>query len=149
MAIHTLPDDFKELLKLFNKHRVEYLLIGGYAVAHYGYVRATQDLDLWISIASTNAAKTVQALIEFGFEPSALTEDLFLQPHRVIRMGVPPLRIEILTTISGVQFDLSYERRKEVLIEGIPIPIIDLEDLKANKKASGRHSDLNDLENLL
>lgn len=148
MAIHTLPDDFKELLKLFNKHRVEYLLIGGYAVAHYGYVRATQDMDLWINNVSSNAVKTVQALIEFGFKPTTLTEDLFLQPHRVIRMGVPPLRIEILTTISGVQFDACYERRKKVVIDGVSIPIIDIEDLKANKKAAGRHSDLNDLENL-
>jgi hypothetical protein len=106
-------------------------------------------MDLWISILSSNAAKIIQALIEFGFEPSALTENLFLQPHRVIRMGVPPLRIEILTTISGVKFESCYERRKEIMIEGIPVPIIDLEDLKANKKAAGRHSDLNDLENLL
>ncbi|MBL7995122.1 nucleotidyltransferase [bacterium] len=149
MAIHILPDDFKELLKLFNKHRVKYLLIGGYAVAHYGYVRATQDMDLWISIVSSNAAKTVKALVEFGFDSSALSEDIFLKPHQVIRMGVPPLRIEILTTISGVQFDLCYERRKEISIEGILIPIIDVEDLKVNKKAAGRHSDLNDLENLV
>lgn len=77
MAIHILPDDFKELLRLFNKHRVEYLLIGGYAVAHYGYVRATQDMDLWISIVSSNAAKTVQALIEFGFDSSSLTDNIF------------------------------------------------------------------------
>ncbi len=144
----ALPQDFKEFIALLNKHNVEYLLIGGYAVAYYGFIRATNDMDVWILISPENAHKTHNALIEFGFDMPDLTDEMFLQEHQIIRMGVPPMRLEILTTISGVTFYECYKNRNTEIIDGIPVNLINLEHLKINKKASGRLKDLNDLENL-
>ena len=143
-----LPPDFKEFLKLLNLYQVEYLLIGGYAVAYHGYPRATGDMDIWIAIAPENAAKIVEVLREFGFSVPELSSELFLQQNRVIRMGVPPLRLEILTTISGVSFSECFAERVVDLIDEVEINLISLRHLKLNKQASGRLKDLSDLENL-
>ena len=143
-----LPKDFKELLQLLNSKKIEYLVVGGYAVALYGYPRATGDMDIWIAISKDNAHKTVEALKEFGFDAPELTEELFLEKEKNIRMGNPPLRIEILTSIDGVEFTECYGNKKTVTIDDIDINFISLEDLKKNKKASGRYQDLADLENL-
>ena len=148
MAMIQLPPDFKEFLKLLNKHKVEYLLVGGYAVGYYGYPRATADMDIWIAVKPINAKKIVTALNEFGFDAPELTTDLFLEENKIIRMGVPPVRLEIITSISGVDFDSCYQQKKHGKIDGIEVNIIDLENLRKNKKASGRYKDLNDLENL-
>jgi hypothetical protein len=143
-----LPPDFKDFLKLLNLRQVEYLLIGGYAVSYYGYPRATGDMDVWIGINPQNAAKVVEVLKEFGFNVPNLSVDLFLQENKVIRMGIPPLRLELLTTISGVEFADSFEEKLVTEIDGIEVNLISLKHLKLNKKASGRFKDLNDLENL-
>jgi len=143
-----LPKDFKELLQLLNSKKIEYLVVGGYAVAVYGYPRATGDMDIWIAISEDNAQKIVEALKEFGFNTPQLNEELFLEKGKNIRMGNPPLRIEILTSIDGVKFAECYGNKKTVTIDDIDINFISLEDLKKNKKASGRHQDLADLENL-
>ena len=143
-----LPKDFKELLQLLNSKKVEYLVVGGYAVALYGYPRATGDMDIWIALSKDNAHKTVEALKEFGFNTPQLTEELFLEKEKNIRMGNPPLRIEILTSIDGVEFTECYRSKNTVTIDDIIINFISLEDLKKNKKASGRHQDLADIENL-
>jgi len=143
-----LPKDFKELLQLLNSKRVEYLVVGGYAVALYGYPRATGDMDIWIAMSEDNAHKTVEALREFGFSTPELKEELFLEKEKNIRLGNPPLRIEILTSIDGVEFTECYANKKAVTIDDIDINFISLEDLKKNKKASGRYQDLADLENL-
>ncbi len=148
MATPALASDFKEFLKLLNSNHVEYLLIGGYAVGIHGYIRATNDLDIWVNISQQNAAKIEKALREFGFTPAALTVDLFLARNNMIRMGLPPIRIEILTTISGVEFEPCYGEREMIQIEEIPVPVISLARLKQNKAASGRAKDLADLENL-
>jgi len=147
MAI-SLADDFKEFLKLLNSKHVEYLLIGGYAVGHYGYPRATGDIDIWVARDKDNATKLIDVLKQFGFDVPELREELFLDEHRVIRMGYPPVRIEILTTISGVEFGPCFDSRVETTIDGIPVNLINLEHLRLNKQASGRHKDLDDLENL-
>jgi hypothetical protein len=144
----TLPPDFKEFLKLLNEHDVQYLLIGGYAVAYYGYARATEDMDIWIAINSDNAQKMVTVLKEFGFEQSVLTPDLFLQSPKIIRLGLPPVRLEITTSISGVEFSKCYSDRVIDELDGVQISFIDLHNLKKNKKASGRPKDLADLEQL-
>lgn len=102
MAIPTLPRDFKEFLKLLGSHGVEYLLVGGYAVSIHGYVRATNDLDVWVRVSVDNARAIDGVLREFGFAGASLSPDLFLAPDNVIRMGMPPMRLEILTSISGV-----------------------------------------------
>ena len=143
-----LPTDFKDFLRLLSSHGVEYLVVGGYAVAYHGRPRATGDLDLWIAIHQRNAASVVQVLQEFGFTSSEVSADLFLSENRVVRMGVPPLRIEILTSVSGVAFDECYRARLRDTVDGIPIDFIDLDHLKRNKKAAGRHKDLDDLESL-
>lgn len=148
MAIPALAMDFKEFLKLLDSNHVEYLLIGGYAVGIYGYVRATNDLDIWIDRSAENAAKTERALREFGFASAGLTAEIFLEPNNVIRMGVPPIRIEILTSISGVEFGPCYGEKEMIQIEGLVVPVISLARLRENKAASGRAKDLADLENL-
>ena len=144
-----LPQDFKELLQLLNSKKIEYLVVGGFAVALWGYPRATGDMDIWISISKNNAHKTVEALKEFGFNVPELKEELFLEKEKNIRMGNPPLCIEILTSIDGVEFTECYKNKETVTIDNIEINFISLEDLKKNKKASGRHQDLADLENLV
>ncbi len=144
----SLPLDFKEFLKLLNDNDVEYLLIGGYAVAYYGYPRATNDIDVWIAVNPSNAERVVNALREFGFDTPDLSPTLFSTTNRIIRMGMPPMRIEISTGISGVDFEECYAARRMDVLDGVGVPIISLHHLKVNKRASGRHKDLNDLENL-
>jgi len=143
-----LPHDFKEFLQLLNLKKVEYLIIGGYAVALYGYPRATGDMDIWIAISKDNARKLVEVLEKFGFDVPELKEEIFLEKNKVIRMGNPPLRIEILTSIDGVEFSECYNNKQTVVIDSVAVNFISLEDLKKNKKASGRYQDLADIENL-
>lgn len=143
-----LPPDFKEFLSLLNSHGVEYLLIGGYAVGYHGYPRATGDLDIWVARAPGNADRIVAALRAFGFDVPQLSPSLFLQDKGMVRMGAPPIRIEILTVISGVRFDECYAERLVDIIDGVEVPLISLDRLKANKRASGRLKDLSDLEHL-
>jgi hypothetical protein len=143
-----LPPDFKEFLRLLNAREVEYLLVGGYAVGYHGYPRATVDLDVWIAIAPANAEKVVAVLEEFGFRSPELTAELFLEEKRIVRMGVPPLRIEVTTGIDGVSFDECYAERIAAAVDGVPVTLISLRHLKINKQASGRAKDINDLENL-
>jgi hypothetical protein len=144
----NLPLDFKEFLKLLNGKNVRYLLIGGYAVGYHGYPRATGDMDVWIAIHPDNAQKMVAVLKAFGFDHPELTPELFLKKNKIIRMGRPPMRLEISTGISGVEFDECYASRIVDTLDGVEINIIDLPHLKANKKAAGRLKDLADLENL-
>ncbi len=143
-----LPPDFKELLELLNLKKIEYLVIGGYAVAIYGYPRATGDIDIWIAISRDNARKTAAALKEFGFDIPELKEALFLEKEKNIRLGVPPLRVELITSIDGVEFSACYKNKNTVTIDDTEINFISLDDLKKNKKASGRYKDLDDLEHL-
>ena len=148
MATIHLPPDFKEFLQLLNEHQVEYLLIGGYAVGYHGYPRATVDMDIWVAMHPENANKLIAVLKEFGFDVPELSEALFLTPDQIVRMGVPPVRLEITTTISGVEFAECFKERIVDKLDGIDVNLIDLRHLKINKKASGRHKDLNDLDNL-
>jgi hypothetical protein len=131
-----------------NSHGVEYLIIGGYAVGFYGNPRATGDMDVWIATHPGNASKVVAALRAFGFGDTRINAALFQTEKQVIRMGVPPLRIELLTSISGVDFAACYARRMTKVIDEVPVPFISLEDLRTNKRASGCTKDLSDLEEL-
>ena len=143
-----LPKDFREFLRLLRTHGVEYLLIGGWAVGYHGYPRSTDDLDVWIAIAPANADRVVKALSDFGFDVPELSADLFLQNDQIVRMGVEPVRIEVMTTISGVDFSDCYRERLETTLDDEPVSLISLHHLRLNKKASGRLKDLADLENL-
>ena len=133
---------------MLNSHQVEYLLIGGYAVSYHGHPRTTADMDIWIAIQKENAEKMVTVLKEFGFNTPQLAADLFLAENQIIRMGTPPMRIELLTTISGVRFEECYSERIIGVIDDVEVQIINLEHLKRNKQASGRPKDLDDLEHL-
>jgi len=127
---------------------VRYLLIGGYAVIYHGFPRATGDMDVWVAVSPDNASKLVDVLKDFGFEVPDLSPNLFLEEGKVIRMGLPPIRLKILTSVSGVSFEECFNSRIVERIDDVEINIISLEFLKKNKKASGRYKDLNDLENL-
>ena len=148
MAKTSLPEDFKEFLRLLNSHEVAYLLIGGLAVGYHGYPRATGDMDIWVGIDQKNAQRLVLTLKDFGFDLPEINDSIFMQENKVFRMGNPPIRIELLTTISGVDFSECYDNRVEDEIDGINVKIIDLENLKKNKRACGRYRDLDDLEKL-
>lgn len=148
MDAPLLTDDFREFLRLLGAQRVEYLLIGGYAVALHGYPRATVDLDIWVRVERDNAARIVAALRDFGFDSPLLAERLFLLADQIVRFGVPPFRIELLTSIAGVDFDACRTRAVLMEIDGLTVPVISLDDLKINKRAAGRHKDLADLEHL-
>ncbi len=149
MGTSLLPPDFKDFLKLLNSKQVEYLLIGGYAVSYYGYSRATADMNIWIAINPLNAERVTQAIREFlGSTIEGATPELFLKENKIARMGVPPFRIEVLTTISGVDFAECYAQRTVEVFDDVPVNLISLKHLKINKKASGRLKDRNDLEHL-
>ena len=140
--------DFKEFIESLNKNKVRYLVVGGYAVAMHGYPRFTKDLDIWIDSTPENANAIIKALDQFGMDSLGLKAKDFLTPDQVIQLGYPPNRIDILVTLSGVDFINCYEKRFIVEIDDVKVNFIDLLCLRQNKKASGRAQDLADLENL-
>ena len=143
-----LPPDFSDFLSLLNDHQAEYLVVGGYAVSIHGYVRATGDIDIFINATVENAERIVSAIRAFGFDVPELTVELVLSPRKILRMGSPPLRIEVMNEIDGVEFGKCRKRALELDIGGLIVPVISLIDLRTNKRAAGRHKDLDDLENL-
>ena len=143
----TSPD-FKELLNLFKKYNVKYLIIGGYAVMRYTEPRFTKDLDLLISVEPKNATAVYKALKEFGAPLSGLTENDFSQQGYFYQMGRPPMRVDILMSAPGVKFDDAWSRCERLTIDGVEMKFISKEDLIESKKASGRLQDLIDIENL-
>jgi len=142
------PKDFKEFLQLLNLNKIEYLVIGGYAVGYHGYPRATGDLDIWIAINEQTAMKMVEVLKKFGFNPPELQKELFLKEQKVIRMGVPPMRLEILTSIDGVTFKTCFNNRIIANFGDFKVNFISKGDLLINKRASGRPQDLVDFDKL-
>lgn len=148
MGNQDLPLDFREFLKLLNDNKVEYLLIGGYAVGYHGYPRTTADMDVWVANHPENANRLVTTFTEFGMKSPDITPELFMQPGNIVRMGVPPVRIEVLNKIDGVDFEKCLSNAVFDEIGGVPIPLISLADLKRNKQASGRYKDLEDLLHL-
>ena len=143
-----LSQDFKEFVKLLIDHKVEYLIVGGYAVGIHGHPRYTGDLDIWINPTSENANKVVKCVNEFGFGSFNLTSQDFIKVENVIQFGYPPLRIDILTSIDGVNFTDCILNKKDVEIDGMNVYFIGLTDLLKNKKESGRPRDLDDIDNL-
>lgn len=143
-----LSKDFKELLELLNAHKVEYLVVGGYAVVFHGYPRFTGVLDIWVNPTEENAGKVLKAIQEFGFGSLGLSLNDFYNIDSVVQMGYSPCRIDIMTSVSGIEFIESYKNKEVKEIDGIEIPIINLSDLIKNKKATGRFKDLDDIENL-
>jgi len=148
MATIRLPTDFKKFLTLLNSGHVDYLVVGGYAVAFHGHPRATGDLDLWIATSPENVVRIRRALEEFGYSRELVASAPLDVAGKVIRMGAPPLRIELLTSISGVDFDVCHRRRETLVVDAIEVAFISLADLRANKRAAGRAQDIADLEDL-
>ena len=143
-----LSKDFKEFIKLLNKRDVKYLVVGGYAVAVHGYPRYTKDLDIWIAVSPENADKICKALYDFGFSDLNLKPADFTEPEQIIQLGYPPNRIDIITSLTGVEFNNCYDTRLIVNIDGVDIALIDRVNLKKNKLATGRPQDLADAENI-
>lgn len=140
--------DFSELLALFNAHHVEYLIVGGYALAFHGAPRFTGDLDVFVNPAATNAQRVLTALEAFGFTSMGLTENDFTSPDQVIQLGVPPVRIDLLTSITGVSWAEAWSGRTAGSYGELPVYYIGRSQFLANKRATGRTQDIADLEML-
>lgn len=140
-----LNPDFRDILSTFSEEAVDYLLVGAYAVAVYGLPRATGDIDLWVRRSPDNAARVWRALARFGAPLSGVTLEEFEEPGVVFQIGVAPRRIDILTSIDGIDFGDAWESRNAVEVDGIQVTVIGREDLVKNKKAVGRPQDLADV----
>lgn len=143
-----LTPDFKEFIQLLNDNAVRYLVVGGYAVAFHGHPRYTKDIDVWVELERGNAQNLIRALDQFGFGSLGLKPKDFLEADQIIQLGYPPSRIDLITSLSGVDFDACYQARVKVAMDGVQVNFIDLDNLRKNKKASGRLQDLADIENL-
>jgi hypothetical protein len=140
--------DFSDLLRLFNNRSVKYLVIGGYAFIQYVEPRYTKDLDLWVSTDRSNAAAVFEALRDFGAPLADMTEADFSEEGYFYQMGVPPVRVDVLMGIPGVQFEAAWANRVEVDFDGLSVPFISREDLIKAKRSAGRPQDLMDADAL-
>jgi len=148
MAKRQLTPEFRGFLACLNRAGVEYLLVGGYAVNHYGYHRFTKDIDFWIAVSDENLERLLAAIRDFFGEDLAGLDKSFLQHNESLFLGGVPNKIEVFKHASGLEFSQAYPRRVETKIDGEPVKMICLTDLKINKRASGRNKDLADLDNL-
>jgi hypothetical protein len=140
--------DFRELLELLNEHKVEYLIVGGYALAFHGAPRFTGDIDLFVRPDAQNAQRVLQALSAFGFQFPNLTIDDFQNPNKVVQLGVPPVRVDLITSITGVSWAEAAASRESGTYGNVPVFYIGREQYLANKRAAGRKKDLADIEAL-
>lgn len=145
--MEALPADFKEFIELLNNNNVRYIIIGGYAVVYHGYVRSTNDIDIWVDISEDNIKNLLNALDEFGFSSLNLKEEDFA-PGQIIQLGYPPNRIDLITTPAGIDFESCHKSKEQIKIDGITLNIIDFENLIKTKKASNRTRDLADIDEL-
>src|SRR6266550_4079591 len=143
-----MSPDFSELLLAFNAHHVEYLLVGAHALAVYGHVRATKDIDVWVRPDSENAQKVLTALSQFGAPLGDLNKDDLSKAGTIFQIGVPPLRIDVITAIDGVDFADAWPDRYKTSFGEVPVCVISRHHLITNKKTAARLQDLADLEQL-
>jgi predicted nucleotidyltransferase len=143
-----LNKHFQDFLGLLEKHHVEYVIVGGYAVGVHGFPRYTGNIDIFVGLSSENAARLVDVFNEFGFASLSLKAIDFLEPDTVVEVGREPMKIQVLTGIDGVTFDRCRSDRMMVNISGLQVPFIGFESLLANKAASPRSKDRIDLEEL-
>lgn len=144
-----LQADLKEFIGLLNSHKVDYLVVGGHAVAFHGHPRFTGDIDFLIRTTPSNAHRVLDVLNAFGFGTLGIAERDLLEPGRIVQLGHPPNRIDILTSISGVDFDAAWEGRAQTVMDDQPVSVVGWDELLRNKQASGRQQDLADIERLL
>ena len=140
-----LSKDFKEFLALLNSSEVEYLVVGGYALAAHGHPRYTGDIDIWLNPTTVNIEKLMKALAAFGFGELGIVSDDLMKPESVIQLGYPPHRIDLLSSIDGVEFTDCFQRRFVIALDGISMPVISVADFRVNKRATGRPKDLADI----
>ena len=143
-----IQPDFRELLALFNAHRVDYLIVGGYALAFHGAPRFTGDLDVLVKPDPENAQRILAALERFGFASVGLTLGDFSHPDQVVQLGVPPVRIDLITSLTGISWDEAFAGRTAGSYGEVPVYYIGREQFITNKRAIGRQKDLADLEML-
>lgn len=141
-----LNPDFSDILSAFNAEGVEYLLVGAYALAAHGLPRATGDIDIWVRASVENAERVYRALLSFGAPAEQFSRRDFETPDTVLQIGVPPARIDVLTSIDGVEFDAAWTGRTVVEIDGLEVPVLGRRELLANKRAAGRPQDLADVD---
>ncbi len=139
-----LNNDYKEMLQSLQENEVRFLVVGAYALAAYGYPRATGDIDIWVEPTTENSKKILSALIAFGAPVSELTEQTFVEKGVIFQIGVAPCRIDLITHIDGVDFPDAYASRENIEIEDFLLPFISKENLIKNKKSTGRDKDLID-----
>jgi hypothetical protein len=149
VLLAKLQADLKEFIELLNSHDVEYLIVGGHAVAFHGHPRFTGDIDFFIRVTPANVQRLLAVLNDFGFGGLGITQRALLEPKRILQLGYPPNRIDILTSISGVDFDSAWESRIESVMDDQRVIMIGWNELLQNKKAAGRPKDLADVEKLL
>ncbi|MBC6606576.1 hypothetical protein H8B13_07085 [Hymenobacter sp. BT188] len=145
---NQLTEEYKEFVELLNANEVEYLIVGAYAVARYGYVRATGDIDVWVKPTPENAQRVIITLQQFGLGGLGYTLGDFTEPNTIVQLGVAPLRIDLLTSVDGVNFESCYSQREIKVLDEVPISFISLNDLRQNKASTGRLKDKLDLQNL-
>ena len=143
-----LNPDFKEFVKLLIENKVEYLIVGGYAVGIHGYPRYTGDLDIWINNTNENARRILKCVNEFGFSSYNLSVSDFTKQGNIIQLGYPPVRIDIINQVDGVNFGECFKNKKEIMTENITLYFIGYDDLLKNKKKTSRSRDIDDIENL-
>jgi len=150
IKLNVFNEDFKDFIESLNKFGVEYILIGGYAVILHGYHRTTGDLDIWVNPTEINYKKLINAFSFFGFPTDAIDLRRFLnaEAYNVFTFGRPPMAIDIVTSIQGVDFKDANQNASKVQVQGIVVRLLSMSDLILTKKASGRFKDLDDLENL-
>lgn len=141
-----LNEDYKDMLRALSDENVKFILVGAYAMAAHGYPRATMDIDIWIMPSPQNAEAVVRALRRFGAPLHNLTKEDLQRDGTIFQIGVAPRRIDIITTVSGLNFEDAYRGSMSILIEGIEVHIPSIEDMILNKRASGRTKDLADAE---
>jgi hypothetical protein len=140
--------DFKELLALLNQHKVEYIIVGAYALAFHGVPRNTGDIDIYVSPTPSNAKRVLAALSDFGFGSLKLSIEDFMKPEQVVQLGNPPVRIDFLMSISGVSWEQAEKGKVSGHYGGVPVNYLGRQEYLANKRASGRKKDLADLDAL-
>jgi len=144
----NLPSDFRDLLEILSRNRVEYMVVGGYALSLYASPRATGDIDLFIKIDPENAKRILRSLEEFGFGSLDVSEEDLLTPAQIIQLGYPPNRIDFLTSIEGVSWEEAFGNRKQVIQNGLTLSVIGKEELIKNKLSTGRLKDMADAEQI-
>lgn len=141
-----LNDDFRDMLCLFNEENVEYLLVGGWAVSFHARFRVTEDIDLWVRPTPENSERVIRALNRFGAPLHGMDVEKFANPRYGLHIGVPPGRIDLLTTLPGVSFEQAWENRISDQLSGIPVQVIGREELLRNKTEVARPKDLADID---